>query len=95
MTISFGRTQESLDTPFEPNRNGSNLHSINIQNAVEELAFYVYQEVYNFSFKRIKNGLNLKIRVNQEMSLLQSIMIDETGSLQIDGDASLVIFGAQ
>ena len=34
--IIFGRTQDAFATPFEPNRNGSNIESLTVQEAIEE-----------------------------------------------------------
>jgi len=34
--IIFGRTQDAFQTPFEPNRNGSEIESLTVQEAIEE-----------------------------------------------------------
>lgn len=69
-------------TPYDNETSG--IPATNVRTALD----YLVGVSLNFSFKKIADSLELRVRENEQMLVFQSITID--GSLVVDGEVCLI-----
>lgn len=87
MSAGFAVNQPAVATPFDNETNG--FSAMDVQTAIEELN--VNGALYNFSWRIILAGKTVIVPYEQQMVLYQTLEIQDTGILDIQGEVAILL----